>query len=105
MTEIREIYDEDMLYARDTQIKELHQEMKEINMLYSDILDLITSQAPIVDTIEDNILSTKENTSLAKKELQKADKKHKKNNKYLILGISVTTILTAVTTALVIILI
>lgn len=93
------------LNQRDIEIKNIQKDLIEVNQIFKDINELVYSQAPLIDSISENISTADDCIKDANKELKKAEKYQKKSNGWLILGLSAGTITTIVTTMLIIVLI
>lgn len=100
------VNDFDLAYVqeRDEEIKKIHKDMIEVNQIYKNIAELVDSQTPLIDSIESNITSTKDNVEEANKELKEAEQTQSNNNGLMIFGVSAATIATVVGTVLVIVL-
>lgn len=105
--ELKSLDDLDLAYIqqRDKEIKNLHKDIVEINLMFKNIDELINDQSPIIDSISENITKSGDYVEGANEDLKQAKESQSNANKWIFLGVSATTITTVLATALLIILI
>lgn len=105
--ELKTLDDLDKAYIqqRDEQIKSLHSDMIGIHHLFKDISVLIDDQAPMIDSIAENITKAGDYVEGANEDLKEAKETQSNTNKWIFLGVSAGTITTVLGTALLILLI
>ena len=74
----------DLINDRDEQIKDLHNDMKEVKQLFDDINLLVHSQQDSVDNIQTQVEKTNQNIAKAVEELNKASENQKNDSCVLV---------------------
>lgn len=83
-------YQQNLIRQRDQEISNIEEGITELNEIFKDLGNVVQQQGIMVDNIEANIYSTSDNTAMASRELNKANRSQKSANKwclYLLAGL------------------
>lgn len=76
------IYQQNLVNQRDEEISNIQQGITDLNEIFKDLGAVVQQQGIMVDNIEANIYSAADNTHMASRELDKAQRYQRKSNKY-----------------------
>ena len=76
------IYQQNLINQRDEEISNIQEGITDLNEIFKDLGTVVQQQGVMVDNIEANIYSAADNTNLASRELNKAQRYQGRSNKY-----------------------
>ena len=83
---------DEILKQRGKELNEIHQISAQINDMTKDMSKKVVDQGIILDNIEDNVIKTNKNATVAKKEIIKADEMSRGNRKRMICYIIIISV-------------
>lgn len=66
-------YQDELIREREAEIQEIERGVTELNEIFRDLGHIVTEQGEMLDTIEANVMATRDHTEGADRELRQAD--------------------------------